>query len=314
MSQKKPASLSAIAKQAKQEGEAQAVAAVAMRAKALARRRKALNELAKSKAKGQGASFAAAPAALTSAGLLMAEGDSWFDYPFVDILKVLDDDYGYDVEDVAHKGDRIEDMAYDGGQVDDFTRKLEKLATRGKVPKAILLSGGGNDVAGREFGMLLDHAGSATAGLNENVLVGVIDKRIYAAYMTVIGRVTALCQQYFAKKLPILVHTYDYPVPDGRGILFNLFGPWLQPGFNSKGFYDLARLKALAKALIDRFGNTVKAVASDPGNPHVRFVELRDTLTTGPNYKVWWDNELHPTRKGFEKVTAKFAAVLATLP
>jgi hypothetical protein len=108
--------------------------------------------------------------ALATPQVLVAEGDSWFDYPWTDILRILEDTYLYDVESVAHKGDRIEDMAYSGGQLEEFTRRLEKLLERNTVPRAILLSGGGNDVAGTEFGMLLDHAQSASPGLNQDEL------------------------------------------------------------------------------------------------------------------------------------------------
>jgi hypothetical protein len=37
-------------------------------------------------------------------GLLVAEGDSWFDYPLHDVLSMLEDEHGFDVESVAHKG------------------------------------------------------------------------------------------------------------------------------------------------------------------------------------------------------------------
>ncbi len=47
---------------------------------------------------------------------IVAEGDSWFDYPFDDVLRLLEDDYGYDIESVAHKGDKVESMAYGKGQ------------------------------------------------------------------------------------------------------------------------------------------------------------------------------------------------------
>src|SRR5499426_46663 len=85
------------------------------------------------------------------AGVLLAEGDSWFDYPWHDVLRMLEDEHGYDVESVAHKGDRVEDMAFAPGQLLDFSRRLEKLLQRGTVPRAVLLSGGGNDIAGTEF-------------------------------------------------------------------------------------------------------------------------------------------------------------------
>src|SRR5262245_14100110 len=100
-------------------------------------------------------------------GVLVAEGDSWFDYPWHDGLRMLEDRHGFDVESVAHKGDSVEQMAYGGGQLEEFTRLLEKLIRQSIIPSAVLLSGGGNDVAGPEFGMLLNHVSSARAGLNE---------------------------------------------------------------------------------------------------------------------------------------------------
>lgn len=52
-----------------------------------------------------------------SRGTLMAEGDSWFDYPWKNVLSCLEDKHGYDVESMAHKGDHVEHMAYDGGNL-----------------------------------------------------------------------------------------------------------------------------------------------------------------------------------------------------
>src|ERR671912_2849844 len=64
------------------------------------------------------ATTAAAELRSRSAGVLVAEGDSWFNYPFHDILSDLEDLHGYDVESVSHRGDTVEDMAYGGGQLD----------------------------------------------------------------------------------------------------------------------------------------------------------------------------------------------------
>ena len=49
---------------------------------------------------------------MQTAGVLVSEGDSWFDYPLHDVLKELEDNHGYDVESVAHRDDPIEEMAY----------------------------------------------------------------------------------------------------------------------------------------------------------------------------------------------------------
>lgn len=264
-----------------------------------------------------------APASITStAGVLVAEGDSWFDYPFHDILKDLEDTYAYDVESVAHHGDPIEDMAYGLHQLDDFTRRIEKVVARGTIPKAILLSGGGDDVAGPEFGMLLNHAKSSIAGLNDSVVDGVVNQRIFTSYVTILNAVTAICKAETGNVLPILLHGYDYPVPDGRGFLGGwgpLPGPWLDPGFREKGFedqtpQDLQRRILIAHDLIERFNNMVARLPTLSGFGHVHYVDLRNTLPTDAHYKDWWANELHPTGKGFQAVTDKFAAVLAALP
>lgn len=250
---------------------------------------------------------------LGSAGVLVAEGDSWFDYPWNDVLRLLEDEHAFDVESVAHKGDRIEEMAYSGGQLEEFTRRLEKLLRRGVVPRALLLSGGGNDIAGREFGMLLNHSrsGPALRGLNDQVISGVIDQRIRFAYVTVISAVTTLCEQRLGRRLPILVHGYDHPVPDGRGFLggwWSLPGPWLEPGFREKGYAQLAERTTLAGRLIDRFNGMLQAIVALPDLSHVVFVDLRGTLSTGADYREWWANELHPTPEGFRRVAARIAA------
>jgi hypothetical protein len=248
-----------------------------------------------------------------STGLLVAEGDSWFNYPWTDILRLLEDEHGYDVESVAHFGDTVEEMAYSGGQLERFSRLIEKQLRRGRVPKAILLSGGGNDLAGTEFGMLLDHARSAAAGLNEQVASGIIDQRGRLAYITILSAVTEICQEWIGRPLPILVHGYDYPVPDGRGFLGGwafLPGPWLEPGFREKGFVRMQVRKAIVRDLVDRFNIMLQGVTVLPEFSHVTYVDLRKTLSTGRDYKQDWDNEMHPTATGFRLVTDRFVEVL----
>jgi lysophospholipase L1-like esterase len=252
-----------------------------------------------------------------STGIILAEGDSWFDYPWTDVLGLLEDKYGYDVESVAHKGDRVEEMAYAGGQLEEFSRRLEKLIRQDRVPKAILLSGGGNDVAGPEFGMLLNHAASAVAGLNQHIVEGVINERIRIAYVTMLAAITEICHRWLQRPVPILLHGYDYPVPDGRGFLggwWVLPGPWLEPGFREKGFQDMAIRKGIAKELIDRLNKMLTQVVSLPEFGHVRYVDLRSTLSPEGDYKQYWANELHPTAKGFGLVTAVIAKTLDGLP
>jgi lysophospholipase L1-like esterase len=252
--------------------------------------------------------------AAASRGVLVAEGDSWFDYPWTDVLRVLEDVHLYDVYSVAHRGDRVEEMAYAGGQLEKLTRLIEKLLRQGHEPRAVLLSGGGNDIAGDEFAMLLNHALSPNPGLNTGVTDGVIDDRARYAYVTILQAISTVCQDTIGRTVPIVVHGYDYPVPDGRGFLggwWLLPGPWLEPGFREKGYTDLAVCTQITTALIDRFNAMLASVAALPMFAHVRYVDLRNTLSPDPaTYRLWWDNELHPTEEGFVKVAGEIAAVL----
>ena len=152
--------------QALRLGRKQAEWVVEQRKPKLAQRGRAVTAAVKRPAKKKAArrvkktiATAKAPAlrATGSRGVLVAEGDSWFDYPFYDVLQELDDALGWDIETVAHRGDSVESMAYDGGQLEEFIRAIERVVRRGQAPHAILLSGGGNDVAGDQFAMLLNH-------------------------------------------------------------------------------------------------------------------------------------------------------------
>ena len=68
--------------------------------------------------------------------------------------------------------------------------------------------------------------------------------------------------------------------------------------------------KTIAKQLINRFNRMLSDVAALPQLAHVTYVDLRGTLSSGSNYKQFWDNELHPTVKGFEMVTDRFVEAL----
>jgi len=246
-----------------------------------------------------------------TAGVLIAEGDSWFDYPWADILSELEDRYGYDIESVAKAGDRVEDMAYNGGQLTKFVRAIEKVVRRGSIPRAILLSGGGNDIAGREFAVLLNHAQSASPGLNMEIVEALIHGRLRDAYIHILESITSVTTTLMGQPTPMVVHGYGYPVPDGRGFAggwWLLPGPWMEPGFRGKGYDTLQQRTDLAAALIDQFNAMLAAVVAMPNFAHVTYVDLRPVLSNDlKTYKTHWANELHPTDKGWTLVTTLIA-------
>ena len=243
----------------------------------------------------------------TTRGWLIAEGDSWFDYPGTDLLDALHQS-GYDIESVARAGDRVEMMAFGRGQLDGFAAAVEKVIGNGHTPKAILLSGGGNDIAGSQFGFLINHAGSPKQGLNDSIVRGVIEERIAGAYVWIIQAITDLCQKMLGQKVRIILHGYGYPLPDGRGVLGGwgpLPGPWLRPGFIEKGFDSLSQNTDTMRVLIDRFNTMVQGVAGQFA--HARYVNLRTVL---PPAKPLWANELHPVERGFRLAAAELETAI----
>jgi len=273
---------------------------------------------------------------LASNGLLIAEGDSWFDYPRHDVLEELEEKHGYDVvESLVHRGDTVEQMAYEDGQLYKVAKRLLKEAKKLQdddgnqlAPKAILLSGGGNDIAGTGFQLLLNHKQSGLPVLNDRVVRGLIDDRLDCAITSLISSLTYLCEYIFKARVPILIHGYAHPVPDGRGFLgggWGLPGPWLEPGFRQKGYgasrenpRALAENTEVMKVLIDRFNAVLGRIARRPAlRGHVRYVSVLDTLTNelqGGKYKRSWADELHPNESGFRKIAARFDEELQKLP
>src|SRR5256714_7743896 len=101
---------------------------------------------------------------------LLAQGDSWFDYPpGTDIIDCLHSNHGHTITNIAVAGSTLNDEAYGPvprqmfglglPQSDDPDRITELVHHIERVkPQALLLSAGGNDVAGNEFFSFLNNA------------------------------------------------------------------------------------------------------------------------------------------------------------
>jgi len=248
-------------------------------------------------------------------GILVAEGDSWFDYPGGDILSALVDRHGWDVRSAAHRGDNLESMAYDASQLDGLLRLFEILDRREERPAAVLLSGGGNDLAGPELSMALEHVASGAPLVNDTVLRELVDKRLRHALVSLVEAVQTLALARFGSRLPIVMHGYGYPVPDGRG--FSVLGgwgpipgPWLEPSFARKGEGSLDKRKVAMREIVGRFDAMLLEVADDPAMADFHVVDVTAVLSSGDDYRTWWANELHPTPRGFHAVTDRIAAAI----
>ena len=254
-----------------------------------------------------------ARAVRNSAGLIIAEGDSWLSYLSCeltsDISRMLDDEHGYFVDSKpARASDTLKQIATNPGQIEEVARAFERhLDTR---PKAIVLSAGGNDVAGGGiFGRWLNDAGSGLPPIKDE-LRNLIKNDMRDNYAKVIGAVTALSEKYHQQRIPIVIHGYDYPVPDGEGHCY--VGRWLKPGFQQNHYSNLAFNTGVMKDIIDLFNDMLKDLpTSGPNLAHVKWVDVRGAMPVNPgNVRTYWENELHPTPDGFRLVTNRVAEAL----
>jgi hypothetical protein len=254
-------------------------------------------------------------------GHLILEGDSWFSYPVYDeVTEVLRDEFNYNTRSAAHHGDTAQEMAYLPGQLSQLESLFEDLVSDKHVPRAILLSCGGNDVMDA-LAALMNPQGSGAAIWHPAVVQAVIHEQLPLAISALIGRAVALSDRYFRQKRPVLVHGYGNPVPDGRGFTFvaTLAGPWMKPVFIRKGRASAEddepgeELQANADAieeLMAIFNNTILPGIAETANEQyaadvVHYVDVRGVLSSrlaDDDYQNDWANELHPTGEGFQKV------------
>jgi lysophospholipase L1-like esterase len=254
---------------------------------------------------------------------VVAEGDSWFDYkpsflegtpvinPGRDLLGHLQAFGRFSVFRVSKAGDTMENMVYGTDtkghgpnekphlppEIEDTIR-----AIRDKRPDAFLFSAGGNDVAGVDLEAYLNHADSGLPPLREDVVTYEIDRYVPTAFAALIARVRSA-----NATLPIFIHGYDYPTPDGRPVIelvgWSFIGPWLKPALTAKRHTDLTVGRQLLRQLIDRFNAALQRVAA--AHAHVYYINLRGTLSGDEDYRRDWVNELHPTSDGFKKLAGK---------
>lgn len=250
---------------------------------------------------------------------LLADGDSWFDYPLgKDVLDYLHNYFKHPVTKLARAGSTLNELVYGPDELfksdprqgkTRLTMVVEKLRQHRQQPfDAFLFSGGGNDIAGPEFFSFVNHAASALPNPNSKVLDGVVNGTFRKAYEDMIDVLLAEARR-LGTRLPIFVHGYDYPWPDGRGaVALGIAGPWFEDSFRKKGFPvsgpadpDLMRRRAIVAEFID----ALNRLLDDLQTKYRGDVFKVDLLGTLPN-RTDWANELHPTNRGFGALTWKF--------
>lgn len=232
---------------------------------------------------------------------VLAEGDSWFDYPGHPIeggvIPRLQRLLGVPILNLARAGDEVRYML-GVRERKEMIGRLTRGCPTGGPWDALLFSGGGNDIVGDPLVLLLHDfdADSSPDSLIDGRRLDAALTLIRAGYEDLIGlrdRLTPDTHLFF--------HVYDFAIPDGRGICH--FGPWLQPSFLQRGFPrpDLNRRIAVTRVLLERFAELLVTLCA--GRSRVTVVPTQGTLPPVPGS---WHNELHPSRAGFASVAQLF--------
>jgi hypothetical protein len=250
-------------------------------------------------------SEAAAPQPLD----FLAIGDSWFDYPLngndpsfgnTDIIAQLTQ-LGSPppiVLNYALYGQATTSVLTYENQENIVSQVQDSGNWVNGAPDGILVSMGGDDLAGDQFAIYLDYEGS---GLDATRFAGALAS-VRASYLDLF----ALRNAVLPGK-PVIGHCYDYAIPNGVGTL--CAGPWLQPSLEFSGYYDLTEGLAIVSAMIDGFYAMVSALAADKANNFV-LVDTRGTLQRVSGAADGWANELHPYPAGFALLAQKMLSAL----
>ena len=239
--------------------------------------------------------------------VLVSEGNSWFQFPFLieDVIDKLDPDFLIWSLDAA--GDTSDNMV---NRRPEYMKELIKQKPN-KVA-GFLFSGAGNDVIGENLlgepvlGKLLKRhtPGKDAAWHVDNAQLATILSMLAEDYAKVIS--TIRLDRSFAK-LPIFVHGYDYAIPGGfpgdiRRPVYAKQDEWLGAPMKEKGIIDPDLQRAIIRILIDALYDMLNRVAGQSSRTHVHVVDVRGTLSLRD-----WADEIHGTSSGFKKVGKVFS-------
>lgn len=236
-------------------------------------------------------------AASANPSILMI-GDSWFWYPLDNLAGEIGS---------ALPTQTLVVVGYNGADAAQWSDKYRKdvdfgFKMYGNSVQALMLSGGGNDIAGMSdfLRLLKDDCSKATttAGCFREGQPDAIISKIIGAYKEVILRFRA-----YNKDAPVLMHNYDYAWPTGKG----LFGPadWMKVPME-KAKVPKALRRDLFKELLDRLRVEQLILKKDKTLGALIAIRSAGTMPDGDDVKeTWWANELHPTPAGFKLLVTK---------
>ncbi len=230
--------------------------------------------------------FSARMAKGYSGPVIVAEGDSWWQYPILlkDTIDHLSDPRRKDsfaIRCLSAAGDLLSQMEKDGEYL------TELAATRATI---LLLSGGGNDLLRK--GQLADCLEAFRPGLKPTDYLTPRFDDILSSSLASYERMLRRVHGQFPG-VRVIVHGYDYALPKN--------GPWLGRPMAKRGITDPALQAAITVDMMDRFNRSLRRIVETM--PHVSYIDCRGTVSRNE-----WHDELHPKNSGYAKVAARIEA------
>ena len=250
--------------------------------------------------------------------ILVSEGDSWFQFPFLvkEVVDRLKDDYL--IWSVGAAGDTAQNMVF-GPARRRRTEYLKALDRQREGVKGFMFSAAGNDVIGEDpdtgRAVLLDLLKPFNGNVSD--IEGHIDLPRFEETLDFLERAySKVIQDVRAdpdfERLPIFIHGYDYAFPfpwhdDPRDPIHASSNEWLGEPLDQRGILDKDQRRGIIKFLIDQLYVTLGKLAENPVQNQVWLVDCRGAM---PDVEDWID-EIHGTSKGFKKVADRFRPVIA---
>ena len=236
---------------------------------------------------------------------VIAEGDSWFAFPGVLLRMNVISHLQYTFKArmtflrISYHGDRLHDML-NGAQY----RKLKRMFCHESRFKALLFSGGGNDIV-QSMESFVTKRGNCKRW-QDCIDQEALDLKILQ--LETLYHKLIRTRDKFNPECRIYVHSYDYSSVNGQPVKIGtlvLSKAWLEPVFVRMGIDSKRTQRRIVRHVIDEFFSMLKRV--EFAYPE-RFtvIDTRGTLKSSD-----WTDEIHPSHEGFERIAGKIAKRLA---
>jgi hypothetical protein len=233
----------------------------------------------------------------------LSEGDSWFDYPmYPNLIDIIDESADLAVARHEICGDVVSNMI---GTFPEWrgVQNLVEIALE-EHPSLVLFSGGGNDMVGT--GDIEGMIAPFNAGAPLEYYLATARWRDKLGQL---GDAFAVLAAHLGSIAPVFAHGYDYIVPAWKPVHYDginiRVGPWVIREMEHVGIRDQALQRAIGTLMIDKFNEMLAELAVTARGMLVH-VDLRGVLDPDAD----WENEIHPTQRGFEKLAAEFVKQL----